>query len=56
MKAASMSVSRILERHGDEVGQDRELYDRITRALLDPLDRYEKAQQQLFDVLVMETK
>ena len=55
MKAASISVNRILERHGDEVAQDRELYERITRALLDPLERYEKAQQLLFDVLVMET-
>ena len=55
MKAAAISVNRILERHGDEVAQDRELYERITRALLDPLERYEKAQQLLFDVLVMET-
>ncbi|MCH7603835.1 MAG: hypothetical protein IIB54_13820 [Planctomycetes bacterium] len=56
MKAASISVNRILERHGNEVAQDRELYERITRALLDPLERYEKAQQLLFDVLVMETE
>lgn len=56
IKAASMSVKRIMENHGEMVAQDRELYDRITRSLLDPLDRYERAQQQLFDVLVMETK
>lgn len=55
MKAASISVNRILERHGDEVAQDRDLYERMKRALLDPLERYEKAQQQLFDVLVQET-
>ncbi len=56
MKAASKSVSRILEKYGDQIAGDENLAQRITRALIDPLERYEKAQQQLFDVLVMETK
>ena len=56
MKAASASVSRILEQFGDRLGDDPALRERVTRSLLDPLERYEKAQQQLFDVLVMEAK
>ena len=56
MKAASVSVTRLLDKFGDKIASDQELADRITRVLLDPLERYEKAQQQLFDVLVMETK
>lgn len=56
MKAASASVARILDQFGDRLDDDPALRERVTRSLLDPLERYEKAQQQLFDVLVMESK
>ncbi len=56
MKAASLSVDRILQRYGEELAADQELFDRITGLLVEPLDRYETAQQRLFDVLVTQAK
>lgn len=56
VKAASDTVRRILADHGDRVAEDPELQERVTRTLLDPLDRYEKVQQQLFDVLLTQSK
>jgi hypothetical protein len=56
MKAASLSVDRILQRYGTELAADQELFDRITGLLVEPLDRYETAQERLFDVLVTQAK
>jgi ABC-type transporter Mla subunit MlaD len=54
VKAAAQSMQRVLDRHGDELAEDPELMQRVRDGLLDPLDRYEAAQQRLFDVLISE--
>ena len=52
LKAASASVRRVLDNHGELVAEDAELFDRVKRGLLDSLDKYEKAQSNLFDILI----
>ena len=54
LKAASESTQRMLDRHGERLSGDEELLDRVRSNLLEPLDRYESAQQRLFDVLISE--
>lgn len=54
LKAASESTQRILDRYGDRLDEDEQLLQRIRQNLLDPLQRYESAQERLFDVLVAE--
>jgi ABC-type transporter Mla subunit MlaD len=52
LKAASQSVQRVLDKHPDQVAGDEEAFGRLKRNLLDSLAKYERAQQQLLDVLV----
>jgi ABC-type transporter Mla subunit MlaD len=54
VKAAAQSMQRVLDRHGDELRDDPELMQRVKDNLLEPLDRYETAQERLFDVLINE--
>lgn len=54
LKAASESVERVLAEHPGEVASDEEAFKRLKKNLLDSLAGYEKAQQQLLDVLVAE--
>jgi ABC-type transporter Mla subunit MlaD len=52
LKSASESIQRVLDHHADEIRGDEETYRRLERNLLESLAKYEKAQQQLLDVLV----
>jgi len=54
LKAAAASADRMLSLHGDELARDPELLERVSRNLSDPLEKYERAQQRLFDVLLVE--
>ena len=56
LKAASESVQRILDQHSDKIAGDEDAYRRLERNLLDSLAKYEKAQQQLLDVIVADHK
>ena len=55
LKSASESVQRVLDHHSDKIQGDEETYRRLERNLLDSLAKYEKAQQQLLDVLVSDS-
>ena len=52
LKAASDSVDRVLDRYSDQL--DEQAMGRIQSNLSDSMGNYERAQQQLFDVLSME--
>lgn len=54
LRAASTAVNRMLDRHGETL-DDPALRERITQSLIEPLDRYENAQRELFEVLKLET-
>jgi hypothetical protein len=56
LKAASESVQRILDEHSDKIAGNEDAYRRLERNLLDSLAKYEKAQQQLLDVIVADHK
>jgi ABC-type transporter Mla subunit MlaD len=56
LKAAADSVQRVLREHGDEVSNNEDAYRRLQKTLLNSLENYEKAQQQLLDVLVSDSK
>jgi ABC-type transporter Mla subunit MlaD len=51
LKAASNTVRGILDAHPAAVAADEDLYRRLRQTLLDPLDKYERAQARLLDVL-----
>ncbi len=52
LKASAGSVERVLARHGDRLGDvDAQRFDRMTRNLMDSIEGYEGAQQNLLDVL-----
>lgn len=52
LRAASESVQSVLDRHGDKIAANEDVYRRLERNLIDSLANYEKAQQQLLDVIV----
>jgi ABC-type transporter Mla subunit MlaD len=54
LKTTSQSVQQILDRYGDRLDDDGRTMQRLQSMVIDSLDRYEKAQQNLFDVLVVE--
>ncbi len=54
LKAASNAVDRVVSKYGDRLSGDEASFQRIKKNLLDSMDNYERAQQQLFDVLVVE--
>ena len=56
LRASSEAVNRILAQHGDRVAANEDLYKRLESRLLNSLTNYEKAQQDLLDVLVSEHK
>jgi ABC-type transporter Mla subunit MlaD len=56
LKAASESVQRVLTNHADKIAGSEEAYRRLEHSLLESLANYEKAQQQLLDVIVMDGK
>jgi len=52
LKASAASVERVLARYGDHLGDvDAQRFDRMTRNLIDSIQGYEGAQQDLLDVL-----
>src|SRR6185503_15665630 len=54
VKAAAASVQRTIDSNQAEVLRDAESFHRLQQSLLDSLARYEKAQQQLLDVIISE--
>lgn len=56
LKAASESVRRVLDEHGNEIKDNEQAYRRLQDNLLKSLEHYEKAQQQLLDILVTDSK
>ncbi len=56
LKAASESVSRVLEFHSDQIAADPQTARRLNTFLLDSLSTYEKAQQDLIDILLTDSK
>jgi ABC-type transporter Mla subunit MlaD len=54
LKAASESVQRILDRHGDRLASDDVTLARISANLAESMDNYSHAQSQLFDILMAE--
>jgi ABC-type transporter Mla subunit MlaD len=51
LKAASTAMQRVLDTHGDRLGTDDALMERVSQHLMAPLENYETAQQRLLDVL-----
>jgi hypothetical protein len=51
LKAASTAMQRVMDNHGERLSSDDALMQRVTQNLVEPLDRYELAQQRLLDVL-----
>lgn len=51
LQAASASMQRVLDAHAETLDEDDVLLQRVRDNLLQPLERYELAQQQLLDVL-----
>ena len=58
LKAASESVKRVMENHSDLIvnPDNKAAFERLTKHLIDSMERYEKAQQEMLDVLVTEKK
>ena len=54
LKAASASVQRMLDSHGDEIREDPATFQLLNDYLIDSVERYGRAQQQLIDVLLTE--
>lgn len=54
LKASSIAAERMLNQHGDRLQNQPELMERVTKNLINPLDRYEKAQAELFEILKLE--
>lgn len=54
LKAASESVERVLDRHGDRIADDPETVERLREHLFDRFENYQQAQQSLLDVLFEE--
>lgn len=54
LKAASASAQRILDNHADQLVEDQEAFERLQDYLLGSIDRYDKAQRDLFDVLLVD--
>ncbi len=55
LKAASESVRRVLDNHSDQIAADPQTAQRLNTFLLDSLSTYEKAQQRLIDVLLIDS-
>src|SRR5690606_26422797 len=51
LKAASEAIRRVLDTHGERLAENHDAYQRVERNLLNSLANYEKAQQQLMDVI-----
>ena len=52
LKASAASVERVLARHGDRLGDvDARRFDRMTRNLMESIQGFQGAQQDLLDVL-----
>ena len=54
LKSASLAMQRVMDNHGDRLSGDEALLERVTTNLVEPLERYELAQQRLLDVLFAE--
>jgi ABC-type transporter Mla subunit MlaD len=54
LKAASDAMRRVMDRHGDELMEDREAFELLTRNLQESFRKYEQAQDALFGVLIEE--
>jgi len=52
LKVASRSAQRMLDEHADDLATDPDLVERVRKALIEPLGRYERAQQNFLDILV----
>jgi len=55
LKASSDSVERVLKNYGSQLGGNEESYRRLEKLLLNSLDNYEKAQQQMLDVIIADS-
>lgn len=54
LRATSEAVKRILADHPERVGSDESIYHRLEKLVTDDLEAYQKAQQQMMDVLLKE--
>lgn len=54
LKASSVAADRMLKEHPEELKSSPELMKRLQDNLIDPLDRYKKAQAELFEILKIE--
>ncbi|MDY7108214.1 MAG: hypothetical protein SYC29_06210 [Planctomycetota bacterium] len=52
LKAASDAMRRVMDRHGDELMEDREAFELLSENLQESFRKYEQAQQALFGVLL----
>ncbi|MCA9295393.1 MAG: hypothetical protein KC983_02730 [Phycisphaerales bacterium] len=52
LKTATLATERLLNEHGDRLLNDEQSMKRVRDNLLNSLDRYERAQTQLFDILL----
>lgn len=51
LKSASTAMQRVMDNHSERLQDDEVLLQRVTQNLVEPLERYELAQQRLLDVL-----
>lgn len=56
LNAASQTVERVLENHGDRLAGDETSMQRLHEMLMDSLERYERAQQDMIDVIVADSE
>jgi hypothetical protein len=54
LKAASDAMRRVMDRHGEELMEDREAFELLSGNLQESFRKYEQAQQALFGVLIEE--
>jgi ABC-type transporter Mla subunit MlaD len=55
LKSCADSVERVLTNYGGQLGGNEESYRRLEKLLLNSLDNYEKAQQQMLDVIIADS-
>ena len=52
LKASSEALQRVLDEHGERIDEEQPTLRRLYDGLAESFERYERAQQRLFDVLV----
>lgn len=56
LKASAGSMQRVLDRHGEEAINDPKTVQRLNKYLIESMEKYEKAQQDLIDVILTDSK